>query len=813
MLKKEKNKIDVSLNNPYRKRVIALDKGQYILKLIHQTEAVFRRPRSLFFTFEIDGKSPQEVKKILGLRDVSAQYGAFVYVGAGDEISGYFVKEIILNITQDIPTLDIVLRTFLPNQNISIEDFQIYNSLIAEEKLFFDYHDFDVSSKNYFKNRNWENICSLLYVDTNRENINELINELEILNSFLSVNHKVLVYFKDRVDESLIDNLVSKLSFLEFLSPSMLGAEIDVSEKYTFDILRKIESYLINIQYCGVFDPLFLEEIQKEGIFFSKISIYDRSRLLEFVFQVSNENQLHIEGTEKGTEKILAQKDNYLLIDDLKKTIKVSERGTIKVSFNIFNKENEVFDTSALVIVSYISKNHNFIMPPDNFGVNPNFGTYKYVVSGPLENPELNELELVISHNDVVAIELTFKSWGKEYIENYLDISSFNVVTDGAKLGVSNADQFVETLSSKDKIILIYTTAPYIGHETLELRPNRLTKEYIKLGYKVIFFAFSRVPEELEYPNEYNGQLLQCHKDELLEYVSLISRKKLEDKIFICSSFPDIFALTAITRLKQFGDWKLSYEIRDDMEEFNRVGYSKWYTTQLEINVARSVDKITTVSPRLASKIKIMSGKFKSREWDKKVQVIQNAAPDTLISKSEYLRSENFFEQKTNSQTVGYIGHLTPAWFDWTLILTAARDFPHINFEIIGHGMPKTLELPSNVVYLGPKDHDSFLKISEKWKVGLIPFITSPLTYGVDPNKIYEYLAANLLVVTADMGSVKECPATYVYEDYQGFKKGLEAALKVQYNHSLLKSISEYVEVSRWSNRAQKMLEFIHKEI
>lgn len=136
MLKKEINRLIVSLDSPYRQRIAALDKGQYVLRLVHQNEAVFRRPKSLFFAFAIEGKSAQEVKEILGLRDISAQYGVFSYVGAGEETSGYFVKEIILNIIQDVTNLEITLNTFLPNNNICIDAFKIFNANIPFEEIY-----------------------------------------------------------------------------------------------------------------------------------------------------------------------------------------------------------------------------------------------------------------------------------------------------------------------------------------------------------------------------------------------------------------------------------------------------------------------------------------------------------------------------------------------------------------------------------------------------------------------------------------------------------------------------------------------------
>lgn len=658
-------------------------------------------------------------------------------------------------------------------------------------------------------------------------NISKGKYKLRVIHQYQDIFEKIKSLFVSFNIVKLNESETKKVLGLQYISErygvfSYIGGGESLGNYYVQEILLNIKEDLTDLKITlRTFLPnidITVEAIQLYNV------LIPETELLESTGIFFIENTLPILPIDKvgnaGKTSLLVENisaltersgNKLLLIDNNRKKIPTNNASNVKLSFNILTLDNAPVENSSLVVVTLIGKNRK-VLPSDNFGINPNLGTYQYLKVGSLDKPEINELEFVIDEKEGIDhVELTFKPWGKEKTKNYIDMDTFKVDYINNQQGLSNRDLFLNKLSTDDKLILLYTTAPYVGHETLELRPNRLTKEYIKKGYKVIFFAFSRVPDELELPEGYDNNLLQCHKDDLTEITSILIDKKLKEKIFICSSFPDIFAYTVITRLKQFLDWSLVYEIRDDMEEFNRVGYSHWYTTQLEVKVARLVDKIMTVSPRLAQKIKVMSSL--SQQESQKVTVIQNAAPDTLIEKSKYLRSPDLFNRKTKSCIVGYIGHLTPAWFDWTLLLTAAQDFPHIKFEIIGHGMPENLELPANIEYLGPKNHDEFLKISESWKVGLIPFITSPLTYGVDPNKIYEYLAANLLVVTADMGSVRECPATYVYENYEEFSLGLEQALNVTYDSDLLSKIITYVNKSRWSNRAQSMIDFIHKEI
>lgn len=475
--------------------------------------------------------------------------------------------------------------------------------------------------------------------------------------------------------------------------------------------------------------------------------------------------------------------------------------------FTAFNDQGKVISNAALVSFKLYDSEGEYILPIDNIPINKDVGPYVYIESDSLSNPKFNEVMVEFDSPNVARLDLCFHPWKKDvktYVEDDINASFLEILDESSK--TDSVTAFIEELEPEDKVIMLYTTAPYIEHETLELRPNRMAKEYINLGYKVIFFSFSRVPDDLVMPEKYGKNLFQCLFEDIVRVSSIIAHKELSEKVFICSSFPDVLALTTMNKLK-LSSWKLVYEIRDDMEEFNRVGYSKWYDTKLESSVINIVDKVVTVSPRLAQKAKVMA--CVPNMDDSKVKVIQNAAPDALIDKTKQLRTLEIARSRNGSNKVGYIGHLTPAWFDWSLVINSAKANPDIIYEIIGHGMPKGLSLPENIIYLGPKSHDEFIEISKSWRIGLIPFIKSPLTYGVDPNKIYEYLAVGLMVVTADMGSVRQCPATYVYEKNDEFDSLFKKALNTTYNKNTVRKIKNYVNRSRWSIRAEQLLKEI----
>ena len=123
------------------------------------------------------------------------------------------------------------------------------------------------------------------------------------------------------------------------------------------------------------------------------------------------------------------------------------------------------------------------------------------------------------------------------------------------------------------------------------------------------------------------------------------------------------------------------------------------------------------------------------------------------------------YERKPGPQTkIGYFGHLTEKWFDWESLIWIAQQRPDHRLEIIGHGAPDDIQLPSNIVLLGPKIHPEICEIAKEWHVGIIPFRVGRLADGVDPIKIHEYFALGLSVVSFRMPQTEDYPYTKTVE-------------------------------------------------
>lgn len=454
-------------------------------------------------------------------------------------------------------------------------------------------------------------------------------------------------------------------------------------------------------------------------------------------------------------------------------------------------------ENSALIVVQFFDAEGNLLLPTGELPINPRMGNYFYLETSDSSSVAETAAEFTVPEGAIIA-HLEGRQWKPDNhvtVVGELDTTLPIAETSGATL--SDALERLRDLDSGAPLIVLYTTAPPVDHPTLSLRPNRLALEYRKLGFEVVFFPFSRITDEQRLTDD---GVIQFNRVELDQANAVLADRYGASNLFICSSYPDIGALTTLDLLKGSG-WRTVYEVRDEMEDFNRVGYSKWFDPELERQVVNRVDRIITVSPRLAEKMQIIS------RGTIEAVVVQNAAPPALICKGLPLRTLEVAREREQHRIIGYIGHLTDSWFDWDLLIRTALNYPELHFEIIGHGIPGSLELPENIDYLGPRHHDEFIEISRRWIAGLIPFQETPLTYAVDPNKVYEYLAVGLRTVTAPMGAVATCPSTYIYETPEEFPVALHKAVSDEFTEDEVASVNAYIESAGWEVRARRMIQ------
>jgi len=105
---------------------------------------------------------------------------------------------------------------------------------------------------------------------------------------------------------------------------------------------------------------------------------------------------------------------------------------------------------------------------------------------------------------------------------------------------------------------------------------------------------------------------------------------------------------------------------------------------------------------------------------------------------------------------IGYIGAVSP-WLDQDLLAAAARAHPDWTLVLIGPVDTETSTLAGfpNIHLLGHRDYQLLPSYLKGFDAAVIPFRVNELTRGVNPVKLYEYLAAGKPVVSSDLPEVR----------------------------------------------------------
>jgi glycosyltransferase involved in cell wall biosynthesis len=229
--------------------------------------------------------------------------------------------------------------------------------------------------------------------------------------------------------------------------------------------------------------------------------------------------------------------------------------------------------------------------------------------------------------------------------------------------------------------------------------------------------------------------------------VDLIARKRIEQILgrlgfepsesgFIISN---IYAANIVARLrKRF----LVYDCNDDHSSF--PGMRSWSTAYFH-KTAREADAVFASSEALFDKVAGIRG------GDAGCLYLGNG-----VDYEHYQRLSPPAEGSlpaADKPRLGYIGALAP-WLDFEALADLARRRPQWEIVLVGpvllgvEDRVKQLTSLPNVFHLPAVSYDRLPGVLAQFRVGLIPFRYNELTRGVNPNKMYEYLATGLPVVT-----------------------------------------------------------------
>ncbi len=384
----------------------------------------------------------------------------------------------------------------------------------------------------------------------------------------------------------------------------------------------------------------------------------------------------------------------------------------------------------------------------------------------------------------------------------------------------------------KQKKILMACGSPWNG--ILKLGSHHIAREFVRLGYKVAFISGPISPFHVMRGLDSNlktrfdvyldGGQFDCNES-LWHYVpgaflTHSNRTILRNEWFARHwhklTFPNI--LRKIEEAS-FSDVDLLYidnsihacwlpliKYRKCMLRLadNNSGFKQFTGTmqKLELELMRWVDVVLCASKSIEEKVKHLSLKD-VRYFPNGVNYVhfQNVAHNCPL------------EYKHIPKPIAiYVGALD-FWFDYSLLNKAAESIPALSFVIIGpseYAKTRLKPLP-NIYILGPRNFDDIPSYLQNADVGLIPFNVKQfpeLVNGVNPLKMYEYMACGLPVVASSWETIKklQSPAILYQHEYQ-FIDSLRAVIRQVPDKKIFHA---YAAQNDWSNRIRDLIAIVN---
>lgn len=215
----------------------------------------------------------------------------------------------------------------------------------------------------------------------------------------------------------------------------------------------------------------------------------------------------------------------------------------------------------------------------------------------------------------------------------------------------------------------------------------------------------------------------------------------------------------------------------------------------------RSADVVVASSSGVKEHLEA-AGRLDVRLW-------QNVADTRLFSHGIRERSER-------SRRAIFAGNLTPYKIDVGVLLDLVEDGLQLSVagpvSIDGSTdcaqIEKLISHP-RVQYLGNLSQHELAEQFRDSMIGLIPYLDNSYTRGVFPMKLYEYLAAGLVVVALPMRSLAGAPVSgLIISDAQNFSTAVQEQIgKFDREEALIRS--QQVSSHSWESRISQIIEVL----
>ncbi len=243
---------------------------------------------------------------------------------------------------------------------------------------------------------------------------------------------------------------------------------------------------------------------------------------------------------------------------------------------------------------------------------------------------------------------------------------------------------------------------------------------------------------------------------------------------------------------QSIGGSAIVYDCNDDIASFPHLPAS---THEFFEQTVHHAQMVVCSSQALYSRIKVQK---------RKAYLIGNGVSESFIDTAKDLHRLGL---QPPPSAIGFIGVLSE-WIDFELLEKVAQHFPGTEVLIVGPVVKrcrrqiKRFKAYPNVSLVGLVPYHRLPSYLARLKVGLIPFNHSRLTFSVNPNKLYEYAAFGIQVVSTDFSlDVKQhCDQIHIAENHHQFLHQVENVLVMP--PLLDRSLLKIAEDNTWQQKA-----------
>lgn len=330
--------------------------------------------------------------------------------------------------------------------------------------------------------------------------------------------------------------------------------------------------------------------------------------------------------------------------------------------------------------------------------------------------------------------------------------------------------------------------------------PTQIAKALRDLGHRVLYVQtglpsggdderlFVVQDKKLFQAHSPHHQDLQMWNETLAEFSNHPDR-------IVLFTFPSAYLLD-LEHVAWAKGYRTVYWCLDDWKEINLTQNQGAYQEVVEEELVGSCWMTMATATILAKKL---------QPWiEKTVAVIGNGFSRENFPSCPLL-SEKPADMRLGEKTLIYWGELQGRWIDIDLIEGLARLEPTWAINLIGphQRAERKINLP-NVHYLGEKPVGELYRYGYFSDCGLIPFKQGKVSDAVNPIKAYEYLAADLPIVSIPMPELDAFPLTF---QVPGEPACFQEAIRTLPNKQGFEEATQvFLENSTWQKRATAFL-------